>query len=128
MAAGPQPGMPCPPSRGDTVSRPTLEHGAPSYSLARAGQAAPKARPEVRVFPEHLRAEPALPSRPEQAPGKACALPAPGEQLMLTAGGQNYQFLYSTNNPFEDFLPPSLPCVKGSCRLNYNIFNCANSS
>lgn len=101
------------------------EHGAPGYSLTRAGQEAPTALCPG-VFAEHLRAELTQPSRPEQTQGKGgWALPAPGSALTATLKTTSSSILGLTH--LKSSSP--LPCpVKGSCRLNYNICNCANSS
>lgn len=99
---------------------PRWEHGNPGYSLTRAGQEAPKARPDMGVMPEHLRAEPGTHPRGRKA------VPAPGE------GAQCWQRAFkATSSSIPGLTLPlcPLPCpVTGSCHLNYNICNCANSS
>lgn len=63
---------------------------------------------------------------PQQTQGKeGWALPAPGSALTATLKTTSSSILGLTH--LKSSSP--LPCpVKGSCRLNYNICNCANSS
>lgn len=104
-------------------SRPALGTRRSGLLINQGRAAASKARPEMGVFPEHLRAQLTLrPSGPEQTPGEA-----PGEW------DQCWQQAFDTTSSsilglirLKTLSP--LPCpAQGSCHLNY-ICKCANSS
>lgn len=94
------------------------EHGGPSYSLTRAGQEAPKPRPEMGVFPENLRAELTERAHRPLAWNKFHGKPVHclPRDSGLSADSSSSETPTPRNNPFEDLLLPSP--VKGSCHLN----------